>query len=86
MVHWLAASIVLSVALTLALNIALRLFPGSGQRLFQAFNRLVSPPADPADNPANNADRRVRVFVPWKAMIVGSLVLTVAINLTLLLR
>jgi len=28
-------------------------------------------------------DRRLRVFVPWKAMIVGSVILTIVVNLVL---
>ena len=33
------------------------------------------------DAPAN--DRRVRVFMPWKAMVLGSVILTIVVNVVL---
>ena len=82
MPQWLVVSIVLSVVLTVVVNLVLWLFPGAGRRVADGFGRL-----------AENADRRgaegggshVRVIVPWKAMLIGSIVLTVAINLVLAL-
>ena len=90
MPQWLVVSIVLSIVLTVVVNLVLWLFPGAGRRVADGFARL-----------AENADRRsakgggshvpagggshVRVFVPWKAMLIGSIVLTVAINLLLVL-
>lgn len=70
-------SIVLSVALTVILNLGLRLFPGGGQR---AQRRL----SDFAEREMARTDRggsRVRVFFPWRAMLIGSIVLTVVVNL-----
>jgi hypothetical protein len=81
-VSWLALSLVASVVLTVLLNVALRLFPGAGQRLLRALARLTWPNNDGT----GGRDRRVRVFVPWKTMIVASVLLTVAINLVLWLR
>jgi hypothetical protein len=81
-VSWLALSLVLSVVLTVVLNVALRLFPGAGQRLLRAFARLTWPHRYGTDG----TDGRVRVVVPWKTMIVASVLLTVAINLILWLR
>ena len=82
MPQWLVVSIVLSIVLTVVVNLVLWLFPGAGRRMADGFGRL-----------AENADRRaaegggsqVRVIVPWKAMLIGSIVLTVAINLLLAL-
>ena len=67
----LAISITLSIVLTVALNVALRAFPRSGERLGQKVTQLAE------DRPAG------RVWVPWKAMIVASLALTVIANLVL---
>jgi hypothetical protein len=80
--QWLVISIVASVVLTVVLNLALRLFPGAGRRLGDSIDRALERQAPPPDDP----DRpRVRVIVPWRLMIVGSLVLTLVLNLVLLL-
>jgi hypothetical protein len=74
----LVVSVALSVVLTVALNVVLWLFPSAGRRLHEGAERLVG------DAP-HRADRRpgVRVIVPWKLMLLGSLVLTVVLNLAL---
>ena len=80
--QWLVVSIVLSIVLTIVVNLVLWLFPGAGRRAADGMGRL-----------ADNADRRapdgggshVRVIFPWKAMLIGSIVLTLALNLLLLL-
>ena len=74
--QWLAVSIVLSVVLTIVLNVALRAFPGAGARIGRSLAELT---ATKVEDPARN-DGRVRVFVPWKAMLVASLVLTILVN------
>jgi hypothetical protein len=68
--EWLVASLMLSVVLTVVLNVALRLFPNGIDR---AVRRLDRP----------HEDRAVRVFAPWKAMIIASVVLTIVLNLVL---
>jgi hypothetical protein len=75
-VQWLAVSIVLSVMLTIVLNVARRAFPDLGARVGR---RLAEFTAPKLDDPARRDDR-VRVIVPWKAMIVGSLILTILVN------
>ncbi len=80
--HWLAVSLVLSVALTVALNLGIRAFPGAGDRAARRLEELATRDIDRRPDPG----RRVQVFVPWKAMIVGSLILTVLVNLLLWLR
>ena len=80
MPQWLVVSIVLSIVLTVAVNVFPRRFPGAGRGVADAVGRL----ADDADRRA--ADRngsRVRVIVPWKAMLIGSIVLTIALNVLL---
>jgi hypothetical protein len=70
-VNWLVTSIALSVVLTVVLNVALRAFPRAGERLDEKLVRA-------ADEHPNGG-----VIVPWKAMIVGSIVLTIGLNLLL---
>ncbi len=80
MPQWLVVSIVASVVLTVVLNLALRLFPGAGRWIGERIDRAVERRAPPPDDP----DRpRVRVIVPWRLMIVGSLALTLLLNLLL---
>ena len=79
MPDWLLISIVGSVALTLLLNLLPMLFPKASRR---ARDRLI----DEMNEHQRRIDApepgpRVRVFFPWKAMLVGSLVLTVVVNL-----
>jgi len=77
-VSWLAVSIVLSVVLTIVLNVVIRLFPHTTERAASGLADLAAPRPDD--------DRRVRVYAPWKAMLVASLLLTVALNALLWLR
>jgi len=70
-VQWLAVSIVLSVVLTVVLNVALRAFPRTGEQVGQKL--------------AEVAEQRPEggVYIPWKAMLIVSLVLTIGLNLLL---
>ena len=83
MPQWLVVSIVLSIVLTIVVNAFLWLFPGAGRALSDAVGRLV----EHTDQRATQAggDSRVRVIVPWKAMLIGSIVLTIALNVLLAL-
>ena len=76
---WLGISIVLSVLLTVVLNVGLRLFPDAGRRVARGMARPSLPSADES-RPGNH---RVRLWTPWKAMILGSVILTIALNLVL---
>lgn len=82
MPQFLIVSIVASVVLTVLLNVALRAFPRSAERLDERVTRLTERPS----SPAHDETGRVRVVFPWKAMLIGSLVLTVVLNLLLMLR
>lgn len=83
MPHWLVVSIVLSFVLTVVVNLFLWLFPAAGRGISDAAGRMA------AGADRRNSDRadssHVRVIVPWKAMVIGSVVLTVALNLLLVL-
>ncbi|HWJ61202.1 MAG TPA: hypothetical protein VNS19_04460 [Acidimicrobiales bacterium] len=69
--NWLVASIVLSVVLTVVLNVALRAFPGAGERIDRKLTQVAE------DHPDGG------VIVPWKAMIIGSIILTIGLNVFL---
>jgi hypothetical protein len=58
-------------------NLALWLFPRLRELTARAVEGLTN---------SANGDRRTRVIVPWKAMLVASLILTFLINLVLWLR
>lgn len=78
-VNWLLISIVASVVLTVLLNLGLRAFPGAGDRAARGLYERMP------DEPAGGWDRRpqVRVWFPWKAMLIASVLLTLVLNLVL---
>jgi hypothetical protein len=78
-VQWLVISVGLSVILTVLLNVGLRAFPEAARRLARSLTTFTSPSADDA----RTHDRRVRVLIPWKAMVLGSLILTILVNVVL---
>ena len=80
-VRWLVVSVALSVVLTVLLNVGLRAFPNAGRRVARRIADLTSPNIDNA----HGYECQVRVYVPWKAMIIGSVVLTVVLNFVLLI-
>ena len=75
--QWLIVSLVLSVVLTLVANVALRVVPELGPRIARWFAAITA--SDTPDRTARSS--RVRVFFPWKAMIVVSIILTVLLSL-----
>jgi hypothetical protein len=77
----LAFSIVASIVLTVVLNVALRVFPGAGRRVNEGLTQLAERQLRDGDGEPGRS--KTRVIVPWKAMIVTSIALTVAINLAL---
>jgi len=72
----LAVSIVLSIVLTVALNLVVRLFPDASDRAARRLEGLAS----------SEAGGRTRVYVPWKAMLIASLLATLALNLVFWMR
>jgi hypothetical protein len=74
---WLGTSILLSIVLTIVLNVMLRMFPDAGQRVARGFNQ----PSPPGVGQSRPSTPRLRVWMPWKAMILGSVVLTIVLNL-----
>ena len=80
---WLIFSIVASVALTALLNLVPMLFPNASRRAQERLVERMHEHQRRIDDP--DPGPRVRVFFPWKAMLLGSIVLTVIVNLVGLL-
>ena len=81
---FLVTSIVVSVVLTIVVNVALRVFPGTGRRLGESVQRLGEWQTGSYDSPNDRSQRpRVHVIFPWKVMLIGSIVLTIALNLAI---
>ena len=72
---WLLSSILLSVGLTVLLNLLPRIFPGVQARMEGKLSERFQ------QDDGNNS--QARVFFPWKLMLVGSIVLSLALNLFL---
>lgn len=77
--EWLVGSLILSAVLTVVLNVVLHAFPRTSRRAARRLDDLTTPPA--GDGPDDESN--VRVFFPWKAMIVVSVILTVATNIVI---
>ena len=72
-------SLGLSIVLTVLLNVVLLVFPDAGRRVARNLEASMWRPAvDPRPN-----GRRVRMLVPWKAILIASLILTVVLNIAL---
>ena len=69
----LLASLVLSIVLTIVLNFAVRAFPRATDRGIRRLDGWAQSVPDDG--------RRLRVYFPWMAMLIGSIVLTIALNL-----
>ena len=68
-----------AVVLTVVLNVVLRDFPDLGDRVARGLTDLATPKVE--DGSEN--ERRVRVVVPWNAMILVCVILTIVINVVL---
>ena len=80
MPQYVVPSLVASIVLTVLLNVALRVIPGVGDRVDEALRRAAKRTTPHSDEPGRP---RVRVVFPWRLMLIGSLVLTVLLNLLL---
>jgi hypothetical protein len=71
-------SVVASIVLTVALNILPLLFPSAATKLQKKMEENVKRAIEQDED----ADRpRVKVFFPWKAMLIASIILTVVVNI-----
>ena len=78
MKDFLITSLIASIVLTLALNLLPMLFPNAAAK---AERKIVEKMQETHDNRVNPNTPNVRVFFPWKAMILISIGLTIAVNL-----
>jgi hypothetical protein len=85
MVDFLISSIVVSVTITVVLNVVIRVFPGTSadERARQMFGEE---PTRPDEMPAPDHPGRVRVYFPWKQMLLWSASLSVVLNAIRLLN
>jgi hypothetical protein len=67
-------SLVASIVLTVVLNLVLFLFPDVARRISDRLARL------------GEDSGHARVIFPWRAMLIGSLILTIVINLFFVIR
>jgi len=71
-------SIVASVVLTVILNVLPLLFPDTAANI----QKKIEENARRSIEQYEDGNRpRVKVFFPWKAMLIGSIILTVLVNL-----
>ena len=77
MKDFLLISIIGSILLTLALNLLPALFPNAAAR---AERKIIEKMQDTQSDRLDPNTPKVRVFFPWKAMLIISLILTIAVN------
>jgi hypothetical protein len=76
--NFITYSIIGSIVLTIAINVLPLLFPNTAAKM----QRKIEENARRAiEQHEDDRQPRVKVFFPWKAMLIGSLVLTVLVNL-----
>ena len=78
MKDFLLISIIASILLTLALNLLPMFFPNIAAK---ADRKIIEKMQDTHNNRVNPETPKLRVFFPWKAMILISIGLTLAVNL-----
>ncbi len=80
MKDFLLVSVIASIALTLLLNLLPALFPNASRRTFEKIQDAMEDNSEPGKGP------RIKVFFPWKLMILASIILTVFLNIGSLFR
>ncbi len=77
MQNFLLYSIIGSVVLTVLINVLPMLFPKASEKAQRKVQETITESMDRAER---GEGARIKVFFPWKAMLVISLVLTVLVN------
>lgn len=75
---FLITSLIASIVLTVLINIVPMLFPKSSEKVERKVQEKIS---ESIARKKEGNSPVVRVFFPWKAMLIASLVLTVVVNL-----
>jgi len=78
MQNFIVVSVIASVVLTVLLNVLPILFPKSSEKVERKIHEKIS---ESIARQEQGEQPRVRVFFPWKAMLIASLLLTVVVNL-----
>jgi len=78
MSNFIIYSIVGSVVLTVVLNVLPLLFPNAATKLQK---KIEDNGRSAIEQHENSNQPRVKVFFPWKAMLIGSIILTLLVNL-----
>ena len=71
-------SIIASVVLTLLLNLLPLLFPNFAANTMRKIEESARQKVEQQDDASRP---NIKVFFPWKAMLIGSVILTVVVNL-----
>ena len=77
MSDFLVTSLIASVVLTVLINVLPMLFPKSSEKVERKVQEKLN---ESIARQQEGNQPRVRVFFPWKAMLIASLVLTVVVN------
>jgi hypothetical protein len=81
MSNFLITSIIGSIVLTILINVLPLLFPKAADKAKRKLHETVSAQMEAAENANARGERaRGRVFFPWKAMLIASIVLTIFVN------
>ena len=78
MTIFIITSLIASVVLTIAINLLPALFPEAAEK---AERKILEGVQKTHDDRLDPNTPKVRIFFPWKAMLLISIVLTVAVNL-----
>ncbi len=78
MTNFLLISLIGSIVLTVALNLLPALFPNTAAK---AERKILESVQKTHDNRADPNTPKVRILFPWKAMLLISIGLTVAVNI-----
>jgi len=82
MQDFLIQSLIASVVLTVLINVLPRLMPKASRKIEKNIHDKIERAfAEDDERVATGNKPRVRVFFPWKAMLVVSIVVTVLVNL-----
>ncbi|MEE9327142.1 MAG: hypothetical protein V3U71_07575 [Cocleimonas sp.] len=76
--NFLLVSIIGSIVLTILVNLIPILFPNAAAKIQKKIKENAKRAIEQHED---DKQPRVKVFFPWKAMLIGSIVLTVLVNL-----
>ena len=78
MSNFILYSIIGSIVLTIIINVLPLLFPNAATKLQK---KIEENARNAIEQHEDSNQPRVKVFFPWKAMLIGSIILTVLVNL-----